>query len=233
MVSTQLKMPTFPSDLIVDEPMIFQLFELDPSEIQIAAHFRLWLDIHMDDIKLSVPKCQLFAIRGFDELIGSLAEYYVSEMSRPGVAAVVGGLPVIKNLRRISGAVHDLFTFDVQRYGVGLGFVNSFSALMQIIAMETINMGANATSIAERFLYVAMKFLGGRTNAKEAMETGMATLVIEKPKSTVSAVRKIPTLILAPGVLTFKKLTEMMKNLRDQINPKYKKMQKYKKEKRL
>lgn len=229
---SQIRMPTFPSDLIVDEPPAFQLFEICPSDIQIAAHFRLWLDIHMDDIRLTVPKCQFFAVRGFDELIGNIAEFYVTEMSRPGAAAVIGGLPVIKNLRRIASAVHDLFTFDVQEFGVGVGLGKSFSALLQIIALETINMGANATSIAERFLYVTMKFLGRKDDAKEAIETGLATLVIERPENTKKAVRRIPTMILAPGVLTLKKLTEMMKSLRDKINPNYTKTHKYKKQKK-
>lgn len=227
---TQIRMPVFPSDLIVDEPPAFQLFEICPSDIQIAAHFRLWLDIHMDDIRITIPKCQFFAVRGFDELIGNLAEYYINEMSRPGAAAVIGGLPVIKNLRRIGGAFHDLFTFDVQKYGVGVGLGKSLSALLQIIALETINMGANATSIAERFLYVAMKFLGKKDNAKEAVETGLATLVIEKPDTTKKKIQMIPTMILAPGVLTLKKLTEMMKSLRNKINPNYTKTHKYKKQ---
>ncbi|OHT09646.1 hypothetical protein TRFO_21360 [Tritrichomonas foetus] len=224
----QINLPTFPSDLIVDEPLAFQLFELKPSDIQIAAHFRLWLDIHMDDIRLHVPKCQLFAIRGFDELIGGLAEFYVSEMSRPGAAAVVGGLPVIKNMRRIGGAVRDLFKYDVQRFGVGVGFAKSFSALMQIIAMETLNMGANVTSIAERFLYVAMKILGGKDNAKDALNAPMATLVIQA-KNPKKAVQSIPTMILAPGVLSLKKLTDLMKGLRNRLNPNYTKTMKNRK----
>ena len=224
--SADIKMPTFPSDLIVDEPLAFQLFELNPSDLQIAAHFRLWLDVHMDDIQLHMPKCQLFAVRGFDELIGGLVEFYVNELNKPGAAAIVGGLPVIKNLRRVGRAVRDLFTYDVQKYGVGVGFAKSFSALMQILALETLNMGANATSIAERFLYVAMKFLGGKDNAKEAINTGMATLVVQS-KDRKKAFKAIPTMILAPGVLTMRKLTEMMKGLRDRINPNYTKTKQY------
>ena len=223
------KVPRFPSDSVTDEPLAFQLFQLVPSNLHISAHFRLWLDIHLDDIDIKVPECSLFALRGFDGLIGALAEFYFAELSKPGAIAVVGGLPVIKNLRRITAAVRDLFAFDVQRYGVAEGFGKSLAALLQIIAMETLNAGANAASIAERFLGVAMKLFGGKKDDDSAMKSGVATLVVQSKKDG-KLMKSIPSIVLAPGIISLQKLNEMMKAMRDKINPDLKKRMKYRKD---
>ena len=223
------KVPRFPSDSVVDEPLAFQLFQLVPSNLHISAHFRLWLDIHLDDIDIQIPECSLFALRGFDGLIGALAEFYFAELSKPGAMAVVGGLPVVKNLRRITAAVRDLFAFDVQRYGVAEGLGKSFTALLQIVAMETLNAGANAASIAERFLSVAMKLFGGKKEDDTAMRNGVATLVVQSKKDG-KLMRAIPSIVLAPGIISLQKLNEMMKAVRDKINPDLKKRMKYRKE---
>jgi hypothetical protein len=213
--------PVFPSDLIVDEPLAFQLFSITASNLHISAHFRLWLDVHLDDIDIGIPGCSLFALRGFDGLVGGLAEFYFAELNRPRAVAVIGGLPVIKNLRRITSAVRDLFTFDVQKYGVAVGFGKSFGALMQIVAMETLNAGANAATIAERFLGVAMNLLNGRDAGDAAvMRNGVATLVVQA-KAEKDLMKKIPTIVLAPGILSLQRLNERIKGIRDRLNPKW------------
>jgi hypothetical protein len=212
--------PVFPADLIVDEPLAFQLFSIRASKLHISAHFRLWLDVHLDDIDIAIPDCTLFAIRGFDGLVGSLVEFYFAELNRPHALAVIGGLPVVKNLRRITGAVRDLFTFDIQKYGVAMGFGKSFGALMQIVAMETLNAGANATTIAERFLGIAMNILNGKDVPEGAMRNGLATLIVQA-KAEKDIMKKIPTIVLAPGILSLQKLNEHIKGLRDRLNPKF------------
>lgn len=141
---------------------------------------------------------------------------------------MIGGLPVIKNLRRITAAVRDLFAFDVQKYGVAVGFGRSFTALMQIIAAETLNAGANAATIAERFLSIAMKMLSGKRVCDEALRTGIATLIIRSSKEG-KLMKSVPAIVLAPGVLSFHKLNELMKKMRDKVNPNLKKKQKYSK----
>jgi hypothetical protein len=211
--------PVFPSDLIVDELIAFQLFAASASNLHISAHFRFWLDVHLDDINIGIPDCSLFAVRGIDGLIGGLAEFYFAQANRPRAVAVIGGLPVIKNLRRITAAVRDLFTFDVQRYGVALGFGKSFGALLQIIATETLNAGANATTMAERFLALAMDILNGR-DLGEGRRIGIATLVVQA-KAEKDLMKKIPTIVLAPGILRLQRFNERMKGIRDRLNPKW------------
>ena len=223
-----VSMPAFPGDSIIDEPLAFQYFELVPSSVKIFAHFRLWLDVHIDDVVIKVPSCHLVACKGGDGLAGELAEFYVGELTRPGVSAVIGGLPVIKNLRRIGDAVRNMFTFDARKYGFGAGTVKSISALLQVIAMETLNAGANAATIGERFLSVAMDTFSGKEMSRASMEGGLATMIISGSGSSVkTAVKAIPTLILAPGILSLQKLKELFKNMRDRINPEYKKKNVY------
>jgi hypothetical protein len=73
--SASSAIPVFPSDLIVDEPLAFQLFSISASNLHISAHFRLWLDVHLGDIEIDVPACSFFTLRGFDSLVGALAEF--------------------------------------------------------------------------------------------------------------------------------------------------------------
>ena len=225
--------PDFPSNFIVDEPFAFQYFELNPSNVKIFAHFRFWLDVHIDDVNIKVPSCHLFACKGGDGLAGDLAEFYMDELLRPGAAAVVSGLPVIKNFRRITDAVKNVFTFDAKKYGFGYGSLRSFCALLQIVAMETMNFGANAATFGERFLTIALDTLSGKEIVKPASpDFSLATLIISQNLKTIqtpvkNAIGIIPTIVLAPGLLSFQKLKELFKSMRDKISPTYKKKEVY------
>jgi hypothetical protein len=60
-----------------------------------------------------------------DDLTAQL-ELSRNSISRSSITdATIGGLPVIKNLRRTTTAVRDLFTFDLQKYGIAVGFEKS------------------------------------------------------------------------------------------------------------
>jgi len=213
-----IEMPVFPADLVVDEPLAFQVFELQSTKMRVYAHFRYWLDVHIDDVILDIPSCRVYACKGGDGLVGSLAEFYISAMSRPGAAAFVSGLPVIKNIRRITSAFHDLFTFDTKKYGFAIGLGRSFSALLQVVAMETLNAGANASTIAERFLEIALSTLNG----SQEKQNPMATLVVNSSS-------KIPSILITPGIMSFSLIKKMLKSMRDKIDPQYLKVSKYKK----
>lgn len=222
-----INVPKFPSDYVNDEPLAVQYCEIVGKKVRISAHFRYWLDVNLDDIVFNVPKCSLFAIRGFDTMIGEVVEFYVGEITRPGAIAVMStGLPVIKNIRRVGGAIRDLFTFDTREFGVGKGIAKSFEALLKIIATETLNAGANVTTIGERFLSVALEVLSGEGSSDDAMKQGVATLII---KNDENSLKQLPTMILAPGILSLQKLTEMFKSIRNRINPNFSKFEKYRK----
>jgi hypothetical protein len=213
-------MPVFPSDLIVDPGIAFEVFTVAASTVHASAHFRAWLDVYFDDIDIGIPECSLFAVRGFDTLVGALAEFYFGEFIRPREVALVGGLPVVKNLRRITAAVRDMFSFDIQRYGFGLGFGKSFGALMQIIALATLNPNGNAKTIAERFLGLAVNILNGKDGGDSSMLTGLATLIV-RVNADRPHTKPLPTIVLAPGILSPRRRTEHVKSIRDRVNTKW------------
>lgn len=205
-------LPEFPSSKIVDEPPIFRSFEITTGSIKVFAHFKFWLDVHIDDVVFRPPKCNLTLCKGVDGLIGSLVEFYMCEMSRPGVTAIIKGLPVIKNIRRVSSAIKDIFILDSYKHGGLVGIGKSFGTLFQTIAVETLNAGANASIFGETLLGTALNALDAES--KTFARQGIATLILEKGIQA-------PKLLLVPGIMSFKKVSEMLKDMRNKVDPNY------------
>ena len=65
---------------------------------------------------------------------------------------IISSLPVIDNICRITEVIRNLFSFDAKKYGLCYGSMRSVCALFQVLAMETMNIGANEAIFGERFL---------------------------------------------------------------------------------
>jgi UDP-N-acetylmuramyl tripeptide synthase len=79
--------------------------------------------------------------------------------------------------------------------------------------MERLNVRANAATIAERFLFVAMDIPGGKRPAQEAMRKGAAALIVEA-QSVRNLVQKIPTIVVAPQTLSLQRPNEKIDAIR-------------------
>jgi hypothetical protein len=83
--------------------------------------------------------------------------------------------------------------------------------------METLNAGANATTIAERFLGVAVNILNGRDAREGTMRSDLATLVVQAKSENL--MKKIQTIVLTPRIQSVERLNERIKGIRDRLNP--------------
>ena len=101
--------------------------------------------------------------------------------------------------------------------------------------METMNVGANAATFGERFLTVAIESLSGKNVSQiNPSQVGLATLIISNKGEHLpirSSVGVIPSIILAPGLLSFRKFKEIFKKMRNKISSEYRKNNLYLKKK--
>jgi hypothetical protein len=72
--------------------------------------------------------------------------------------------------------------------------------------METLNEGANATTIAERFLGVAVNILNGRDAREGTMRSDLATLVVQAKSEDL--MKKIQTIVLLQGIQRVERLND-------------------------
>ncbi|EAY04651.1 hypothetical protein TVAG_227680 [Trichomonas vaginalis G3] len=204
--------PQFPCETIDVEPIAFQLFEIKGFNLLAFAHFTFYVNVHIDDVNLHVPDCKVLSVLS-THLASSLAEFYLRELARPGCAAVASGLPVVKSIRNVATALSTIFDMKNGQFGAVGGIAIGVAVLMRVLAHEALNAGAGAANLAQAVLQASLDVVDGKENAKEATQNGIASLFVEG-----KGIKNLPTLILAPGVLTMQKLSEILKQLRDKVS---------------
>jgi hypothetical protein len=211
----------FTDDLAL-KPIRIREFALRGQTLWVCARLRYFLDISLEDVYLKVAPCVLSDIPDIPTLIGQIAAWYIDHLRITDVSAIVAGLPVLNNLRRIAGAVGVAVAVDIRRRGFVEGFGSAIGAVMRAIAAETVAAGSTITSMAGALLRSVIDTVSGETPNEVGFRVAVATLVVsararaeEGPLAAVAEVaRQIPRVVLTPGAVALKYVTKMLRYLK-------------------
>ncbi|OHT13405.1 hypothetical protein TRFO_16363 [Tritrichomonas foetus] len=212
---------------------IIDYFSLKGDSVCISANFKYFLSVSFDDVELSIKECVVANAENTANLIGQIVKFYLENIEKLNI---ITGLPVLSNFKRIGNAVVSLFTFDIERLGLARGLGISFGVLMRTLATETLNASTCVTSTAENLIKFAIKAISGDDEWGYGMKTALATLIIS-PKckydekgitsATGEFLAQVPRVLLTPGVIALDSTTNMLRYLKNIVNPNERKIKVY------